>query len=94
MRDVLDVSIFIDVMLDQPISHLVYRQGIYLKNSVDWEPVGEDVKGLNWNGINRSPCLESSLNEALLHIIIDRVSKRTILVRIQEKPWFDDRCLS
>ena len=35
---------------------LVYRQEFYLKNSVDWELVREDAKGLNWNEIIRCPC--------------------------------------
>ena len=39
------------------------------------------MKGLNWNEIIKSPCLESSLNEAMLRVIRDRVSKRTIAVR-------------
>ena len=40
-------AIFIDVVLEQPIHHSVYRQEVYLKNSVDWELVRGDVKGLN-----------------------------------------------
>ena len=50
------------------------------------------MKGLNWNGIIRSPCPVSSLNEAVLRIIADRVLKRTIVVKTGDKPWFDDRC--
>ena len=38
---------FIDVVLEQSIPHLVCRQEVYLKNSVDWELVKGDVKGLN-----------------------------------------------
>ena len=49
------------------------------------------MKGLNWNGIIRSPYLVSSLNEALLHFIRDTVPKRAIVVRTGYKPWFDDR---
>ena len=36
--------VFIDVVLKQPISQLVCRQEVYLKTSVDWELVREDVK--------------------------------------------------
>ena len=42
--------IFIDVVLEQPIPHLVCGQEFYLKNAVDWELVRGDVSGLNWNG--------------------------------------------
>ena len=51
------------------------------------------MKGPNWNRIIRSPCPASSLNEALLRVIKDRVSKWTIVVKTGDKPWFDDRCV-
>ena len=41
--------VFIDVVLVQPILHQVCRQEVYPKNSVDWELIRGDVKGLNWN---------------------------------------------
>ena len=74
-------------MLEEPIPHLVCRQGVYLKNSVDWELVREYVKGQNWNENIRSIAL-SSLNGALLRVFSDRVSKRTIVIRTGDKPWF------
>ena len=49
------------------------------------------MKGLNWNGIIKSPCPVSLFNDALLRVIRDRVPKRTIVVRTGGKPWFDDR---
>ena len=39
--------IFSDVVLEQPIPHLMCRQEVYLKNCVDWSLVREDEKGLN-----------------------------------------------
>ena len=39
-------AIFVDV-IEQPISHLVCRQEVYLKNSVKWELVRGNVKGQN-----------------------------------------------
>ena len=42
-------------VMEQPIPHMVCRQEVYPKNSVNWELV-RDVKGLNWNGIIRSSC--------------------------------------
>ena len=39
---------------------------------MDWELVTGDVKGRNWNEIIRSSCPVSSLNEALLRVIMDR----------------------
>ena len=53
---------FIDVVLEQPIPHLVCSQKVYLKNFVDCDLVKWDVKGLNWNKSIRSPCPVSSLN--------------------------------
>ena len=47
--------------------------------------------GLNWNGISRSFWPASSLNEALLRNIRNRVPKRTIVVRTGNKSWFDNR---
>ena len=44
-------GVFIDVMLELPIPHLVCRQEIFLKNSVHWELVIGNVKSLNWNRI-------------------------------------------
>ena len=52
------------------------------------------MKGLNWNEIIRSPCPASTLNEALLWVIRNRVSKRTIGIRTRYKPWLDILCLS
>ena len=80
-------------MLEQPIPYLVCRQEVYRKNSVNWELVKGDVKGPNWNGIIKSPCPRSSLHEALLRVIRNRVHKRTIVVKTGDKPWFDDRCV-
>ena len=40
-----------------------------------------------------SPSLVSTLNEALLCVIRNRVSKRTIAVRTGYKPWFNDLCV-
>ena len=57
-----------------------------MKNSVDWKLVRRDVKGLDWNESIRSSCQVSSLNE-------DRVPKRTIVVRTDDKPWFNDQCV-
>ena len=63
---------FIDFVLEQPFPHLVCRQEVYLKSSVNWQLVKEDVKDLNWNEIIRFPCPVSSLNESLLRILRDR----------------------
>ena len=48
------IAVFTDVVLEQYCPPLVCRQDVYLKNSVNWELVREDVKGLNWNKIIRS----------------------------------------
>ena len=82
-----------DVLLEQPIPYLVCRQEVYLKNSVDWDLVRRDVKGPNWNEITRFPCPISSLNESLLRVTGGKVSKQTIVVRTNDKPWFDGRCV-
>ena len=60
---------------------------------MDKELVRGDLKGLNWNHIIRSPCPVSSLNEALMRVIRDRVPNRTIVVRTADKTWFNDRCV-
>ena len=73
-------------MLEQPISHLVCRQDVYLKNSVNWEMVRGDVTGLNENRILWSPFPVSSLSEALFCVISDRMFKPTSLVRTRDKP--------
>ena len=57
------------------------RLEVYLKNSVDLELVRVDVKGRNWNGIIRSPCMVSLLNAVLKCVISDKVPKRMIVVR-------------
>ena len=49
-------AIFIDVVLEQPIPHLVCRQAVYLKNSVNWKLARRDAKDLTWNEIIRFPC--------------------------------------
>ena len=54
--------------------------------------VRRDVNGLNWNEILRSPCPVSTLNEALLRVLRNRVPKQTVVVRTVDKPWFDDPC--
>ena len=74
-------AIFLDVILEQSISHLLCRQKVYLKNSVDWELLRGDVKGLNWNNIIRSPWPTSTSNKALLCVIRNRVPKRMIMGR-------------
>ena len=71
----------------------MYRQEFYLKNFGDWELARRDVKSLEWNEIIRSLCPVTLLNETLLHILKDRVSKRTIVIRTGDKPSFDDRCV-
>ena len=71
---------FVVVVLEQSIPHLVCRQKVYLKHSVDWEQVKGDVKGLNWNNIIRSLCPVSNINEALLRVIRNRVPNRAIVV--------------
>ena len=86
-------SLFINVVLEQPIPHLVCRQEVYLKTSVDWELVSRDVKGLDYHEIIRPCCPVSLLNEVLLRVIRDRAPKRTIAVRMGDKPWLDDRCV-
>ena len=43
------------------------------------------MKGLNWNEI---------INEALLCIIRNRISKRMIVIRTGYKPWLDDEYLA
>ena len=65
----------------------------YLKNSVDWVLVKRGCEGPDWNEIIRSPCPATSLSEALLRACRDRVSKRTIVVRTSEQPWFNGRCV-
>ena len=62
-------------------------------NSVDWEMVRADVKGLNWNDVIRSFYPVLSLNEALLRVIRGRIPKRTIVVRTGGIIWFNDRCV-
>ena len=41
----------------------------------------------------RSLCPVSSLNESLLRVRRDRVPKRPIVVRTNDNPKFDDRCV-
>ena len=53
-----------------------------MQNLVDWELVREKVNDLDWNKIIRFPCPASSLNEALLRVLRDRVPKRTIVIRM------------
>ena len=72
---------------------LMCIQEICLNNSVDWDLVRGDVKCLNWNAMISPSCPVSLLNEALLHVIWDRVLKRTIVVRTGDNPWFDNRCV-
>ena len=38
-------------------------------------------------------CPVSTPNEALLRVIRNRVPRRTIVIRPEDKPWLDDRCL-
>ena len=65
-----------------------------MKNSVDWNLVRGDVKGFNWKpSIIRSLCPVLSLNEALLRVIRDRESKRTIAVGTGDKHSLNDRCV-
>ena len=82
-----------NIVLEQPILHMVCREDAYLKNSVEWELVRGDVKGLSWNEIIMSSCPLSTLNEALLRAICNRVHKRTIGVRTENKSWCDDQCI-
>ena len=79
-------AVFIDDVLEQPIPLSVCRQKVYLKNSVDWELVREEVMSLNRNEFIRSLYPVPSLNEALLHVIRERVPKRTIVIRTGDKP--------
>ena len=57
---------------------------------MEWELVRGDVESLDRNKIIRSHCPVSSLNEALLRGIRDRVPKQTIVVRTEDKPEFDN----
>ena len=43
--------------------------------------------------VGSAPYPVPSLNETLLRVIRDRVSKGTIVVRTDDKPWFDDWCV-
>ena len=69
------------------------RQEVYLKNYVDWKLVRGVVKVLIWIGIISSNCSLSLINEALLRVFMDRVPKRSIMVRTGDELWFDDRCV-
>ena len=57
---------------------------------MDWKLVRGNLKGLNWNGIIRSSFSLSSLNEALLRVIRDTFPRRTIVIRTDDKPCFDE----
>ena len=81
------IVIFIGVVLEQPKPHLVCRQAVFLKNSVNWQLVRENVKSLNWNEILSFPCPLLSLNGALLRVIRNRVLKQMSLVRGVYKHW-------
>ena len=81
------------IVLEQPTSHLVCGQEVYLKNSVDWKLVRGDVNGFDLNEIIRFPCPASLLNEAFLRVCRGNVPKRTLVVSTSDKPWFDDRCV-
>ena len=83
-------AIFIDVVLEQPIPHLVSRHEVNLKNSVDQELVREDIKGLRWNNIIRSPWPISILSEVLLRVICNRVPVLRVCGQEGDKPWFGD----
>ena len=43
---------FMNAAIEQPISHLVCRQEVYLKNFLEEELVSGNVKELNWNEIH------------------------------------------
>ena len=68
-------AVFIDVVLNQPISHLVCRQEVYIKNSVNWEGFRRDMKGLSWNEIIKPSCPVSSVIEAPLSVIRGTIPK-------------------
>ena len=50
------------------------------------------MKDLHWNEIIRFLCLVTTLNKALLRVIPNRVPKRMIVVKTENKPLFDDQC--
>ena len=82
-----------DTVREQPVPHLVCRQEIGLKNAVDWKLVRGDVKGLHCNKIIKPSCPVSTLNEALLHVVTNRVPKRMTVARTGNQPWFYDQCV-
>ena len=86
-------AIFLDVALGQRIPHVVCRQQVYLKNSVHGKLVIGDVKRINCNELISFPCQVSTLNEALLLVIRNRVLNRTIVDRTRNKPCCDDQCV-
>ena len=49
-------AVFMDVVLEQSIPHLMCRQEVYLKNSLYLELIRGDVKRINWNEILKSSC--------------------------------------
>ena len=70
-------DIFLDVVLEQPIPHLVYRQKVYLKNSMDRELVRGYVKSLNWDEIISSPTQYQLLTKhCYVLFVIEFLSRR------------------
>ena len=86
-------AVFTDVVIEQPIPHLVYKQEVYLKNSEGRVLVKRDVKDLNLNGSIRSSCLVSSLCEAYCVLLGSIKSSSRRVIRMGDKPWLDDRCV-
>ena len=70
-------DIFLDAVLEQPIPHLVYKQEVYLKNSVDGKLVRGYVKSLLWDEIISSPTQYQLLTKhCYVLFVIEFLSRR------------------
>ena len=82
----------IKIEVDQHIPNCTFKNTVWLKSRANWDALAAECDAINVTAILRSENSMRALNHVLLEACNRHIPRKTILLRTNDQPWFDESC--
>ena len=82
----------IKIEVNQHIPNCTFKKTVWLKSRANWDALAAECDAINVTAILRSENSMRALNHVLLEACNRHIPRKTILLRTNDQPWFDESC--
>ena len=82
----------IKIEVNQHIPNCTFMKTVWLKSRANWDALAAECDAINVTAILRSENSMRALNHVLLEACNRHIPRKTILLRTNDQPWFDESC--